>query len=79
VTRDTPPRPPSPWRSQWTPEPVSRTAAHQSGVTARVQPSPTDHTKDRITLDNTAGLDPKRWDLGALTEQAVRLWLDGEM
>jgi hypothetical protein len=66
------------WRAQWTPEPVSRTAVHKSGVTARVQPSPTDPTKDRITLDNTATLDLERWDLGQLTEQAVKLWMEGE-
>ncbi len=66
------------WRAQWTPEPVSRTAVHKSGVTARVQPSPTDPTKDRITLDNTAALDLDRWDLGQLTEQAVKLWMEGE-
>lgn len=66
------------WRAQWTPEPVSRTAVHKSGVTARVQPSPTDPTKDRIILDNTATLDLDRWDLGQLTEQADRLWMEGE-
>lgn len=65
------------WRAQWTPEPVSRTAVHKSGVMARVQPSPTDPTKDRITLDNMATLDLDRWDLGQLTEQAVKLWMDG--
>ncbi len=45
---------------------------------ARVQPSPTDPTKDRITLDNTATIDLARWDLGQLTEQAVKLWMEGE-
>lgn len=57
---------------------MSRTAVHKSGVTARVQPSPTDPTKDRITLDNTATLDLDRWDLGQLTEQAIKLWMEGE-
>ena len=66
------------WRAQWTPEPVSRTAVHKSGVTARVQPSSTDPTKNRITLYNTATLDLERWDLGQLTEQAVKLWMEGE-
>jgi hypothetical protein len=66
------------WRSQWTPEPVSRTAVHKSGVMARVQPSTIDPTKDRITLDNTATLDLARWNLGQLTEQAVKLWIEGE-
>ncbi|MEI6600274.1 MAG: hypothetical protein WCN21_07355 [Comamonadaceae bacterium] len=65
------------WRSQWVPEPISRTAVHQSGVTARVSPSATDPTKDRITMDNTAQLDLDRWDLGKLTEQAIKLWMDG--
>jgi hypothetical protein len=45
-------------------------------VTARVQPSPTDPTKDRITLEDTATLDVERWDLGKLTEQAVKLWME---
>ena len=66
------------WRSQWTPEPISRTAVHKSGVVARVQPSPTDPTKDRITLENTATLDVTRWDLGKLTEQAATLWLESK-
>ncbi len=66
------------WRAQWVPEPISRTAVHQSGVTARVGPSPSDPAKDRITLENTADIDPARWDLGRLTEQAVKLWLEGE-
>lgn len=67
------------WRSQWTPERVSRTAVHKSGITARISPSPTDPDKDRITLENTKNLDLARWDLGGLTEQAMRLWLDGEI
>lgn len=66
------------WRSQWTPEPISHTAVHRSGVTARVCPSPTDSTKDRITLENTTQLDLARWDLGKLKEQAVKLWIEGE-
>ncbi len=65
------------WRSAWIPERVSRTAVHKSGVTARVSPSPTDSTKDRITLENTATLDLMRWDLGKLTEQAIKLWMEG--
>lgn len=66
------------WRAQWTLEPVSRTAVHKSGVTARVSPSPTDPNKDRITLENTATLDIARWDLGRLSEQAVKLWMEGK-
>lgn len=66
------------WRAQWVPEPISRTALHQSGVTARVSPSPTDSSKDRITLENTTQLDLARWDLGKLTEQAVKLWIERE-
>jgi hypothetical protein len=66
------------WRAQWTLEPVSRTAVHTSGVTARVEPSPTDPTKDRITLENTATLDLERWDLGQLAEQAIKLWMEGK-
>ncbi len=66
------------WRSQWTPFRVSRTAVHKSGVTARVSHSPTDPSKDRITLENTATLDLERWDLGRLTEQAIKLWMEGE-
>lgn len=66
------------WRSQWIPERVSRTAVHKSGITARVSTSPTDPAKDRITLENTATLDLTRWDLGKLTEQAIKLWIEGE-
>jgi hypothetical protein len=66
------------WRSQWTPEKVSRIAFHKSGVTARAFTSPTDPTKDRITLENTATLDLTRWDMGKLTEQAIKLWMEGE-
>lgn len=66
------------WRAQWTPERVSRTATHKSGVTARVSRSPTDPLKDRITLENIDNIDLERWDIGLLTEQAVKLWLEGE-
>lgn len=69
--------PGSTWRANWTPERVSRTATHKSGVTARVSASPTDPRKDRIMLENTAALDLTRWNLGALTEQAVKLWIEG--
>ncbi len=65
------------WRSQWTVEPISRTAVHKSGVTARVQPSATDPSKDRITLEGTDTIDTERWDLGRLTEQAIKLWMEG--
>lgn len=65
------------WRARWTCEPVSRTAAHVSGVIARVSPSPTDPAKDRITLERTDRLDLSRWDLGRLTEEAATLWMEG--
>ena len=67
-----------PWRAHWTCEPVSRPAVHKSGVVARVSPIPTDPTKDRISLDNTATLDLDRWDFGDLTAQAIELWMEGE-
>jgi hypothetical protein len=67
------------WRAQWNVEKVSRTALHKSGVVARVSPSPTDSTKDRISLENTINIDLARWDLGKLTEQAMQLWLEGEL
>lgn len=66
------------WRRRWTCEPTSRTAVHESGAVARVSVSPTDSTKDRITLERTDQIDLSRWDLGRLTEEAVRLWMDGE-
>jgi hypothetical protein len=66
------------WRAQWTCEPLSRTAVHKSGATARISVSPSDPGKDRITLENTDTLDLSRWDLGVLTEQAVKLWMEGE-
>lgn len=66
------------WRANWIPERVSRTATHKSGVTARVGPSPTNPANDIITLENTATLDLTRWDSGTLTEQAVKLWMEGE-
>lgn len=65
------------WRSAWTPEPVSHTVVHKSGVTARVQPSPSDPTKDQITLDGIGSLDTTRWNVGKLIEQAVTLWMEG--
>ena len=66
------------WRNAWTPERVSRTAVHKSGVVARVSVSTTNQANDVITLDNTANLDLSRWDLGLIFEQAMKLWLDGE-
>lgn len=66
------------WRSQWTLEKVSRTAVHKSGVMARVSVSPTDPSKDRITLENTDTLNLGRWNLAQLTEQAIKLWMEGE-
>ena len=52
------------WRSAWTPESVSRTAVHKSGITARVGVSPTNPANDIVTLENTTNIDLKRWDLG---------------
>jgi len=66
------------WRSAWTPESVSRTAVHKSGITARVGVSPTNPANDIVTLENTTNIDLKRWDLGKITEQAIKLWMDGE-
>jgi|GEM_PF-1525504 len=66
------------WRSAWMPERVSRTAVHKSGVTARVCVSPTNPANDIVTLENTANIDLTRWDLGKITEQAIRLWMEGE-
>lgn len=65
------------WRAHWTPEPVSRTAVHKSGVVARVSPSPNNPANDLITLENTDIIDLARWDLATLTEQAIRLWSEG--
>ena len=64
-------------RSFYAGKPI-KTPDDLKGMKIRVQPSPTDPTKDRITLDNTATLDLARWDLGQLTEQAVKLWMEGE-
>lgn len=66
------------WRRAWTPERVSRTALHKSGVTARAVVSPTNLANDIVTLENTADIDLSRWDLGKITEQAIKLWIDGE-
>jgi hypothetical protein len=66
------------WRSHWTLERVSRTAVHQSGLTARVAASPNDSSKDHISFENTAAVDLFLWDLGELTEQAIALWMEGK-
>jgi hypothetical protein len=47
-------------------------------VIARVAPSETDPAKDRITLERTDTIDTSRWDLGRLTEEAIKLWMNGE-
>lgn len=67
------------WRRRWTCEPLSRTAAHESGVVVRVTRSLDDPAKDRITLERTDQIDTGRWDLGRLAEEATRLWLEGEL
>ncbi len=67
------------WRARWTCERVSRTAAHISGVIARVKPCPTDPAKNGITLERTDQLDRARWDIGRLTEEAVKLWMSGKI
>ena len=66
------------WRLLWTVEIVSRTAVHQSGVTARVTRSPHDPSKDIISFENTANVDLSRWDLSELTEEAIALWMEGK-
>ena len=66
------------WRNAWAPERVSRTAIHKSGVTARVSTSPTNPDNDIVTLENTANIDLTRWDLGKITEQAIKLWMEGK-
>jgi hypothetical protein len=65
------------WRSLWTLEMISRTAVHQSGVTARVTRSPNNPKIDRISLENKDSLDPSRWDLGDISKQLMTLWLEG--
>ena len=65
------------WRARWVCEPVSRTAVHESGVTARVAPSAKNQDNETVTLENTAKLNLAKWDLGRLTTQAVELWMEG--
>jgi hypothetical protein len=65
------------WRSLWTLEMISRTAVHQSGVTARVARSPNNPEIERISLENTANLDLSRWDLGDISGQVMALWIEG--
>lgn len=67
------------WRRRWTCEPTSRVAVHESGVIARVSPSQTDPDKDRVTLDHTGRIDPGRYDLGRLAEEATRLYIEGHI
>jgi hypothetical protein len=66
------------WRLLWTIEAVSRTAVHQSSVTARVIRSPTNLEKDQISLEHPADLDLSRWDLSKITEEAITLWMEGK-
>ena len=65
------------WRSLWTLEMISRTAVHQSGVTARLTRSPNNPKIDRISLENTANVDLSGWDLDELADEVMALWLDG--
>jgi len=65
------------WRSLWTLEMISRTAVHQSGITARVVPSSDNPRKDGILLENTANVDWSRWDLDELADEVMTLWLEG--
>ena len=65
------------WRSLWTLEMISRVAVHQSGITARVAPSPDAPRKDCILFENTANVDLSRWDLDELADQVMALWLEG--
>jgi hypothetical protein len=66
------------WRLLWTLEPVSRTAVHQSGFTARVIRSPTNPEKDQISLEHPADLNLSPWDLRKITEEAITLWMEGK-
>ncbi|SFU52457.1 hypothetical protein [Nitrosospira multiformis] len=66
------------WHLLWTLEPVSRTAVHQSGVTARVTRSLTNPEKDQISLEHLADLDLSRWDLRKITDEAITLWMEGK-
>ena len=66
------------WRNAWTPERVSLTAVHKSGVTARISVSPNNPANDIVTLENTADIDLTRWDLSKIAEQAIKLWMDGK-
>lgn len=65
------------WRAMWTPEKLSRTAVHKSGVIARVQPLEGSDSTDTIVLENTEKIDQQRWNLERLTEQAIKLWTEG--
>jgi len=65
------------WRSIRALEMISRTAVHQSGVTARVVRSPDDPRKDHISLENTDSVDLSRWDLDELADEVMVLWLEG--
>ncbi|PTQ79401.1 hypothetical protein C8R21_12810 [Nitrosospira multiformis] len=65
------------WRSLWTLEMISRVAVHQSGITARVVPSPDDPRKDGILLENMANVDWSRWDPDELVDEVMALWLEG--
>lgn len=64
------------WRSQWTINKESNFAEHKSGVVARVCESPTELT---VRLENTGSLDPLRWDISKISEQATKLWSEGSL
>lgn len=56
---------------------MSRTAVHKSGVTARVGVALANLNNDIVMLENTAEIDLIKWDLGKITEQAIKLWMEG--
>lgn len=72
---------PSDWRSHWKTYPKSQTAVHDSGVIARnslVALNAAGLSRENLTLENTATLDLAKWNLKTLTDQAVKLWIEGE-
>jgi len=52
---------------------------HKSGLTALVRPSDTNSDNEQIVLQNTHLVDAERWDIGKLSEQAVKLWSEGKI
>lgn len=65
------------WRGHWSLDPDSREATHKSGIKATVVASADNPDNDRITLVNTDVADTARWNIGKVTEQAIKLWMEG--